>query len=148
LQKLADEDYDAMVLAAAGLARLGLSDQITQYFTPEEFVPASGQAVLAAEFRQDDTEILKLLTSIQDEDTLLACQAERIFTEIIGGGCKLPVGCYAKIEGKKATIYGTVGSMDAKDTVMKLIQGEKSEVIELATNLAKELLGESARRDW
>ncbi len=148
LEKLETEDYDAIVLAAAGLTRLGLTQHITQYFTPGEFVPASGQAVLAAEIRQDDVEIWELLSGIQDSDTVLACQAEQVFARIIGGGCKLPVGCYAQIQGDKVTVYGMVGSMDAKHTVMKSVQGSKSDGVKITTKLAKELLGESVRQDW
>lgn len=148
LQKLTDENYDGVVLAAAGLSRLDRLDRITQYFTPEEFVPAAGQAVLAAEARHEDHEIWKLLKQIQDATTLLACQAEQAFTSVIGGGCKLPVGCYVEITGNKAVVYGMVGSMDAKNTTTKSVSGPRSEVVELAKQLAEQLMGESARQGW
>ena len=148
LQKLETDGYDAVVLAAAGLLRLGLADRVTQYFAPGEFVPAAGQAVLAAEIRDDDAVLRSLLQELQDPDTALACRAERAFTDLIGGGCKLPVGCFALLAGSQATIFGTVGSMDAKKAEIKSIAGPRADAVTLASALANELLHESARAGW
>ncbi len=148
LEKLHSDNYDAIVLASAGLSRLGLSDKITQYFSPSEFVPATGQAVLAAEFRQEDNKIRDILLALQDENTVLSCRAEQLFSSIIGGGCKLPVGCYVEVKNTKVNIFGTVGSMDAKNTVLKSVSGPKSDILKLIESLANELLADGVRAGW
>jgi hydroxymethylbilane synthase len=100
LSKAAGADYDGAVLAAAGMIRLGLSQQITEYLSPHRFVPAPGQGVLAVEVRADDDWMLGLLHPLDHAPTRYAATAERAFLEKLGGGCQLPVGAYAQSNGE------------------------------------------------
>ena len=142
LCKLQQKDYDALMLAAAGLSRLGKIDAVTQYLDPNEFVPAIGQGVLAAEARVDHTELWQLIKSIQDPETLEIVKAEQMFSKVVGGGCKLPVGCYAYFEGEEVTLHAMVGSMDALKMVTKSAKGPRANAVSLAKQLAKDLLRE------
>lgn len=140
LRKLQDEEYDALVLAAAGLTRLGLQENITEYLEPTEFVPAIGQGILAAEARKDHPFIWDIVTDIQDEDTVLTVEAEQAFSRTIGGGCKLPIGCYARFEGQEVIIHAMVGSMDGFTTARELAKGPREQAVLLATQLAEDLM--------
>lgn len=100
LRKVEAGDYDAAVLAAAGLERLGLLDRATQVFSVREVLPAVGQGVLALQCRSDDAELLDLLSAVDDHDTRVAITAERAFLRTLGAGCRLPVGAYATVEGE------------------------------------------------
>ena len=99
LNKAQSDDYDGAVLAAAGLIRLGLTEHIDDYLSPQRFVPPPGQGVLAVEMRADDQRMIDMLRSVDDTATRLAATAERAFLEKLGGGCQLPVGAYARAEG-------------------------------------------------
>lgn len=98
LKKLEDGEYDAIVLAAAGLKRLGKTINPEAYLSAEICIPAIGQGALAIECRKDDEEIIKILRSINDLETETAILSERSFMKTIGGGCKFPLGAYATIE--------------------------------------------------
>lgn len=139
IKKLHEENYDAIVLAAAGLERLGMLNLATEFFDPMIFSIAPGQGILAAQARKDDTN-LELLRAIQHESTRVAAEAEQAFSRAIGGGCKLPIGCYAKIEADVITIYGMTGSDDGKKVMKKSTSGLISEAVHLAEALAKEIL--------
>lgn len=106
LQKLATKHYDALVLAAAGLKRLGMEDTITQYFEVNEMTPAPGQGTLALEVREGDAELKKLLAAIQDPSAAEASTIERSYSRTMGGGCKSPTGAYAFREGDQWVIIG------------------------------------------
>lgn len=95
VQKLYDEEYDAVILAAAGLIRLGMEDKITRYFEPTQMTPAPGQGTIAIETRAHDARLQKLLASINDASAELSAGIERSFSEVVGGGCKSPTGAYA-----------------------------------------------------
>lgn len=99
VQKANSDEYDAVVLAAAGLKRMGEESAITEYFDPDVFTPDTGQGALAIEARSGDKATLSLLAEIDHLDTSLAVRAERAFLEAMGGGCKVPVAAYATIEG-------------------------------------------------
>ncbi|MFC3883105.1 hydroxymethylbilane synthase [Bacillus songklensis] len=98
LEKLKNEDYDAIILAAAGLARMGWTKEIvTEYLDPELSVPAVGQGALSIECREDDQELLQLLNELNDETTNKAVQAERAFLHKMEGGCQVPIAGYAQM---------------------------------------------------
>jgi hydroxymethylbilane synthase len=99
MRRVAEGDYDAVVLAAAGLDRLGRLGDATQLFESMEFLPAPGQGVIAVECRTDDTETRKLLAAIDHRATRVAVEAERGFLASLGTGCSLPVGAYAQVDG-------------------------------------------------
>ena len=106
LQKLTSEPYDAIILAAAGLKRLGLEQRITRYLEPHEMTPAPGQGILAVQVKEGDTELHKLLAVINDVDAAHAARIERSFSKAMGGGCKSPTGAYASREGNQCLLIG------------------------------------------
>ena len=117
VRKVLDGEYDAIVLAEAGLTRLGLQAHITEVFSLEAMLPAPGQGALAVQCRVDDTETLALLTAIHDPITLAEVQAERAFLAGLGGGCSLPVGAFAEKENGTIILTGAVISPDGKQAI-------------------------------
>ncbi len=101
LRKVDAGEYDAVVLAAAGLERLGLAGRVSQTFDPAEMLPAVGQGVIAVQCRKDDTATIALLKAIDHAGTRSAVAAERAFLKRLGAGCRLPVGAYAEVDGAK-----------------------------------------------
>lgn len=99
LKKLREGPYDAVVLAAAGLARVGMTGVVTEFLDPTMFIPAIGQGILAAQARADRNDALAILRSVQHEPTRIAASAEQAFSNTVGGGCKTPIGCYARVDG-------------------------------------------------
>ena len=110
LRKLRDGQYDAIVLAAAGLERLGLAECVTEWFDPQVMIPAVGQGALAVETRAEDRSMIDLVAKLNDLDTATAVRAERAFLATVGGSCSLPVGAYATIEGGNLHIRGMIGA--------------------------------------
>lgn len=106
LRKVEAGEYDAVVLAAAGLERLGLLDRASQLFSVEEMLPAPGQGAIAVECREDDADVSGLLARIDDADTRLAVSAERSFLARLGAGCRLPVGAYAEVTEGQLSLRG------------------------------------------
>lgn len=137
LKKLETEDYDAIVLAAAGLKRVGLFEKITQYFSENQIMPSPGQAILCVECRNDDDIIKKFLREINDKNTEFMCLAEREFSKIFDGGCHTPIGCVSKIIDDKIYIKGVVYENDKK--IIEEISGLKKDAINLAQKLAKKI---------
>jgi porphobilinogen deaminase len=108
-----EQKLDGIVLAAAGLKRIGRESEITQYFSVEEMIPAPAQGVLALELRADDEELLKMVNAMSDERTDREVRAERIFLKKIGGDCHLPIGaCAATAEDGSLTLRALFGSED------------------------------------
>lgn len=139
LRKLHAGEYDAIVLAAAGLERLGLAHAVAEYLAPELMVPAAGQGVLGIEARAGDDAVLALLTALDDPAARLAITAERAFLARIGGGCQSPVGAYARLKGDGLHIIGMIGARDGRP-----LRGERSgpaaDPAALGASLAEELL--------
>jgi hydroxymethylbilane synthase len=117
LRKLMSGEYDAIVLAQAGLIRLGLQEHISEVFPLEVMLPAPGQGALAVQCRADDTETLELLRAIHDPFTAAAVTAERAFLSGLGGGCSLPVGAFAEKNDGKIILTGAVISPDGKQAI-------------------------------
>ena len=137
LKKLETEDYDAIVLAAAGLKRVGLENKITQYFSDDEIMPSPGQAILCVECRNDDEIIKNFLLEINDCDTKLICVAEREFSKIFDGGCHTPIGCCAKILDDKITVKGMY--YNGNKRISCKISGKKEDAKKLAQELAQKI---------
>lgn len=140
VEKLDKGEYDAVILAVAGLKRLGLAGRITQYFDPTEFIPAPGQGALAVVSGEKNTELNEKLILINDQEARVGVEAERAFSDAIGGGCKMPVGAYAKCKDGILTIYGFVGSLDGKNIARDLVSGNSTEAASLGKELAQKLL--------
>jgi hydroxymethylbilane synthase len=140
LRKLREENYDAIVIAAAGLIRLSLPDVITEYFEIETFVPAPGQGVLAAQARAADTEIISFLSALQDPVTVAEVKAERAFVETVGGGCKSPAGACARTKGDSLELFGMFADEDGSDVRFESEVGTVVDAGELGERLARKLL--------
>jgi hydroxymethylbilane synthase len=135
LRKLHEEAYDAIVLAAAGLGRAGMQSAITELMDPLVFIPAIGQGILASQTRVDREDVVFLLRAIQDAPTVIAADAEQAFATTIGGGCKTPIGCYARVDGK--TVFMDAFMQNESD--MKIRRRSISTTIESAHKAAEDL---------
>jgi hydroxymethylbilane synthase len=112
IRKVQEGHYDAIILAAAGIVRLGLQDYITQYLPLEIMLPAPGQGALAVQCREEDDQTLRLLSAIEHPATRRAVSAERAFLSGLGGGCSLPIGAFAEVHGEEINLQGVVASPD------------------------------------
>jgi hydroxymethylbilane synthase len=140
LQKLHDQDYDAIILASAGLRRLGEMGRATEEFDVHKFIPSPGQGILAAEIRRNDHNLGNLLRRLEDSPTVVAATAERAFTQTVGGGCKLPIGCIATISSGKISIHAVISDVEGKRLVQDSASGPQLEATQLAIGLAKKLM--------
>jgi hydroxymethylbilane synthase len=150
LNKLETEEYDAIILAAAGLARMGwTSDVVTEFLEPEICLPAVGQGALAIECREDDKEVLELLSKLSSEETTRTVYAERAFLKKMDGGCQVPIAGFARIKNKKEVVLtALVTSPDGKTIFKEEVSGNNPvEVGEIAASIltnkgAKKLIDE------
>lgn len=141
LRKLEEEHFDAIVLAVAGLKRLGFGDKITQIIPTKICLPAVGQGALAIETRSDDDEIKQMLAFLHDDKTTDAATAERAFLARVEGGCQVPVGVYAQIdEDDKLVVEAVIGSLDGKTLIRDSLIGKRENASELGTKLAEIIL--------
>ena len=123
LRKARGEECEGAILAAAGLLRLGLSDRITEYLSPQQFVPPPGQGILAVETRSDDERMAAILRGIDHAATRYAATAERAFLELLGGGCQVPVGAYAQSDGDLMNLTVFLGTPDGSQTFQAKVRG-------------------------
>ena len=140
LKKLDRGEFDAIILAAAGLKRMGFENRITQYLDISYMIPAIGQGALGIEIRRNDEEILKLVSFLKDNNTFFEVEAERAFLKTLEGGCQVPIGCYGKIENNTLNLKGFVASVDGKKFIKSEISGDVSEYKELGVKLAENIL--------
>ncbi|MGH7401016.1 MAG: hydroxymethylbilane synthase [Candidatus Rokuibacteriota bacterium] len=145
LDKLRAGAYDALVMAAAGLERLGLSPPHGTPLDPAEFVPAVGQGVLAVEARQADRELLELLRGVDDTRTRLAAVAERAFLARLGAGCHTAVAAHARLDGLTLVLTGVVASPDGTAVLRASAGGPADAGERLGTALADEVMGKGAK---
>ena len=144
LRKLGEGQYDAIVLAAAGLKRLGWGDRITELLAPEKFLPAVGQGALAIEVREDDQELLGGLDCLRDPATETAIRAERAFLARIGGGCQVPLAAHAVVSNGAVNINAVVVSLDGGHSVSDSSSGPAPDAEKLGEELAARLLANGA----
>jgi len=145
LEKVANGTYDAAVLAAAGITRLGLGERITEYLPIDTFLPAPGQGALAVQCRADDGAVLRLLRAIDDPALRAATDAERAFLEWLGGGCAMPVGALAAADDAGGLVLdGYVGAADGSRTIRLRERGETSHASSLGIRLAERAFREGA----
>jgi len=145
LGKLDGGDYDAIVLACAGLKRLGLSARITREMAPEEMLPAIAQGVIGIECRTDDVRIRGLIMSLNHAETLYRTQAERAMNAALAGGCQAPVAGYSVLNGDDLELRGLVGCPDGSRIIRSDLSGASRHAETLGRQLADELLSQGAR---
>ncbi len=146
IKKMKDGGYDAIILAVAGLKRLGMLDEVTEFLTEEEMIPAVCQGALALEVRENDKTTATLVKKLDNEDVHLATEAERSFLTACGGGCNFPLAAYAQIKGESIHINGLYASGDGTVVEIDTIQGHKNGATRLAQQLAIELMAKVRSR--
>jgi hydroxymethylbilane synthase len=144
LQKLADREVDALVLAAAGLARLGLEPPHTRPLPLEAMVPAPGQGCLAVQTRDDDEETIGVLRALDDPVSHLALDAERSLMWRLGGGCSLPLGAFATVDDDQIRLVAVIATPDGDRVIRVNAEGGTPE--DVATDAAKSLIAQGAER--
>ncbi|MEJ5299802.1 MAG: hydroxymethylbilane synthase [Thermodesulforhabdaceae bacterium] len=139
LRKLKEGLFDAVILAAAGIHRMGWQDVITEYLDPNDFLPAVGQGALGIEIRKDDDEVAEIISKIHDKTTALSVKAERSFLRELEGGCQVPIGCHCFVEDGNARLVGMIASLDGTVALKSEIRGRLEEAEMLGEKLAQEL---------
>jgi len=145
LRKLASEGLDAVVLAAAGLTRLGLAGKITEYLPTTLMLPAAGQGAIGIEIREKDEETRRLIDFMNDIETVHCVQAERAFLKAIEGDCRAPIAAYAEIDGQTLKVTAVVASPDGRELIRDRLEGNIRDAASLGEQLAKVLFGHGAR---
>jgi hydroxymethylbilane synthase len=146
LRKLDSGEFDAIVLAAAGLHRLGFESRITEHLSEELILPAVGQGALAIESRSDDVAVNEIVASLDHEATRLACNAERAFLRGLGGGCLVPIAGRARIQGDDLSLSGLVASPDGSEIIRGHRSGAAEDPESVGERLAAELIDQGADR--
>lgn len=146
LRKLQEGEFDAIVLAAAGLTRLGWVRHVTEYLPPALSLPAVGQGALGIESRADDTFVRELLDPINDHRTSMAVSAERAFLDRLEGGCQVPIAGHAVIEDRAVQFEGLVASVDGTQVIRDRIEGPVEQAAPLGTALADRILSAGGRQ--
>jgi len=144
VRKVLDGEYDGVVLAAAGLARLGWQNKITDYLPLEDFLPAVGQAALVIETRANDPDMQPIVSGINHPPTWESVAAERAFLLAVGGGCTAPIAALATVEGHSLRIDGMVASVRTRQVLRAVQVGAPEQAEETGRNLARRLLGMGA----
>lgn len=139
IKKMKDGEYDAIILAAAGLKRLGMLDQASEILEIEDMLPAVGQGALALEIRAGDKDIFQLVNKANHEETKIAAEAERTFLEALGGGCNFPIAAFAKVSDQHFEIEGMFASADGSIVEKRNMEGHKGSSAQLARQLAYDL---------
>jgi hydroxymethylbilane synthase len=145
IDKLETEGLDAVILAAAGLKRLGFSNRITEYLPVELSLPAIGQGALGIECRLDDEELVTLISFLNDPETQRAVGAERAFLLRCEGGCQVPIAAFGETEGDQLRLTGFISSVDGTRSVRGSRTGPADSFIALGTGLADQLLADGGR---
>ena len=145
LEKLDNGDYDAIILACAGLVRLEMASRIKQRISSSWILPAVGQGAVGLEARIDDKETLSLLSVLNHEDTADRVSAERALNKQLKGGCQVPIASYAMLDGDTLHLQALVGEPDGSKIVQGDISGHRSEAEQLREKLADDLLSRGAK---
>lgn len=140
LKKLRDGQFDAIVLAAAGLRRLGWEHEITEYLAPEISLPAIGQGALGIEGRRDDQFVRSLLSGLEHAPTRTMVRAERALLHRLQGGCQVPIAAHATLAGSDVTLEGLVASVDGKEIIRDRVHGTVTDPESIGIQLAERLL--------
>ena len=140
IQKMLDGNYDGLVMAAAGVKRLGLEKHITEFFDLDTMLTAPGQGAIAIEIRNSDDDLKKLISKLNHDETNMCVSAERSFLKTLGGGCHVPFAAFASIKNEKMKINAFVGSLDGELTIKDCISGNKENYLRLGEEIAQRIL--------
>jgi hydroxymethylbilane synthase len=144
LAKLDNGDYDAIILAAAGLLRLEMPERIADFIEPETSLPANGQGAVGIECRSDDERVKALLAPLEHTETRIRVLAERAMNRRLEGGCQVPIGAYALVNGEQVHIRGLVGAVDGSEILRDEVSGSVEHAEQLGVQLAEQLLAQGA----
>jgi hydroxymethylbilane synthase len=144
VRKLHEGQYDAIVLAAAGLLRIGIGHEISEYLEPDVMLPAVSQGILGLEIRANDPAVAALLAPLNHPEVQAAAEAERAFLARIGGGCQVPIAAYAQLAGDSISLKGLIGAIDGR-TLRGEISGSAQDAASLGTQLAEQLLAQGGQ---
>ena len=144
LAKLDNGDYDAIILAAAGLLRLEMPERIADFIEPETSLPANGQGAVGIECRSDDERVKELLAPLEHTETRIRVLAERAMNRRLEGGCQVPIGAYALVNGEQVHIRGLVGAVDGSEILRDEVSGFVENAEQLGVQLAEQLLAQGA----
>lgn len=145
MRKLEEQGFDAIVLAAAGVIRLGWEDRISQRIPFGISLPAVGQGSVGIEIREGDEEILKLVKVLEDPAAAMAITAERTMLRTLEGGCQIPIGAYGRIEDGQLVLDGLVASLDGETILRTQVKGEPGEAEKIGLQAAQNLLDQGAQ---
>jgi len=145
LEKLDNGDYDAIILACAGLVRLDMADRIKQRISSSWILPAVGQGAVGLEAREGDNETLELLSVLNHDDTADRVNAERALNKRLEGGCQVPIASYAMLDGDTLHLQALVGEPDGSNIIEGDISGHRNDAEQLGTSLADDLLSRGAK---
>lgn len=140
MRKAEEGQVDAVILAAAGITRMGWADRITHYVEPEQMISAVGQGAIGVEIREDDEEMRHVMERIGHPETMECVTAERVVMRRLEGGCQVPIGAYARIEGATMVMDAMVGSLDGSTIVRRRIEGPAGDPVGLGERMVRELL--------
>ena len=146
LRKLDDGDYDAIILASAGLLRLGFAERIRSFISTDDSLPAIGQGAIGIECRSDDARTNQLLAPLHHAPTAVCVGAERALNQRLEGGCQVPIGGHATLTDDQIHLRGLVGTVDGSEIVRSEIRGPRADSELLGRSLAEELLENGAAR--
>jgi hydroxymethylbilane synthase len=144
IRKLHDGEYDAIILACAGLERLGLGALVNETLRTPQWLPCATQGTIGIQCREGDNEVSELITPLLHTDTALRTQAERHVATLLQGSCQVPLAVFAQIDSKELRISGLVGTPDGATMLRSDIAGEVGEVESLSTKVAQDLLRQGA----
>ena len=144
IKKLTTKELDAVILAAAGIRRMGWTDKITECIPTEVCLPAIGQGAVGIETRIDDEAINGLVSRLNHDPTSIAVRAERAFLKKLEGGCQVPIAAYAEIRGDKVKLRGLVGRIDGSEIIKDSLEGSVDRVEDIGEELAEKLLSMGA----
>lgn len=145
LDKFDASSWEAIVLATAGLVRMELQSRIRARIPVEEMIPAVGQGALALETRSDDPSVIAAVESLNHEKTQRAVACERAFLRRLEGGCQIPIGAFAEVQGQELRLLGFVGSVDGSKRLRRETRGRADAPEVLGLSLAEEMLGDGAQ---
>lgn len=146
IEKFIESKWDAIILARAGVERLGLKKHISSIIPLETMLPAVGQGALGIEIHKDNTFAYDIVQALHDENTAASVYAEREFLRVLEGGCQAPIAAFGEVRSNGLYIDGLVGSIDGTITFKKSARGKKSEAVKLGKSLAKDVLKAGAKK--